>query len=54
MDLSLPTWPLTGLTPLALKDKEFIFWVGLMHETMNEVVRDEVINYVINWVNRHL
>jgi len=36
------------------KDKEFIFWVGLMHETMNEVVRDEVINYVINWVNRHL
>ena len=36
------------------KDNVFILLVGLMHETMNEVVRDEVINYVINWVNRHL
>ncbi|MEQ3836043.1 alpha/beta hydrolase [Lawsonella clevelandensis] len=53
-----------GLVPSALsvnwanaigsKDKEFVFWAGLMHETMNEVVRDQVIDYVINWVNRHL
>lgn len=36
------------------KDKELVFWGGLMHETMNEVVRDQVIDYVIGWLNRHV
>ena len=48
MDLSLSYMAINWANAIGSKDKEFIFWVGLMHETMNEVVRDEVINYVIN------
>lgn len=36
------------------KDKSLVFWKGLMHETMNEVTRDEVLDYVVAWINRHL
>ncbi len=39
---------------VASKDKHMVIWQGLMHETFNEVVRDEVIDYAIGWLNRHV
>ncbi|GAB3941686.1 alpha/beta fold hydrolase [Corynebacterium tapiri] len=36
------------------QDKRYIIWDGLKHETMNETVRDDVINTAINWINERL
>lgn len=35
------------------KDKHMILWKGMMHETMNEPARDQVIDHAINWLNEH-
>ena len=35
------------------KDKKIIEWQGLMHETINEPVKDQVDDAIINWVNAH-
>lgn len=35
------------------KDKKIIEWEGLMHETINEPVKDQVDDTIINWINAH-
>ncbi|MFY9189895.1 MAG: alpha/beta fold hydrolase [Lawsonella sp.] len=47
-------WDYNWYTALHSKDKSMVVWNGLYHETMNEPVRDQVIDYVINWVNARI
>lgn len=32
-------------------DKDFKIWEGMYHEIMNEEKGDEVVNYLIHWVD---
>ncbi|MEL4162903.1 alpha/beta fold hydrolase [Corynebacterium bovis] len=36
------------------QDKQFVEWDGLKHETMNETVRDQVIDRAIDWMDARL
>lgn len=36
---------------ISSKDKTAIFWKGLMHEILNETVRDQVIDKTLDWIN---
>lgn len=33
------------------KDKTAIVWKGLMHEILNETVRDQVIDKTLDWIS---
>lgn len=54
-DMIVPMyWSINWLNASASKDKSMVVWNGLYHETMNEPVRDQIIDYALNWINARL
>lgn len=47
-------WDINWYNAVGSKDKSMVVWNGLYHETMNEVVRDQVIDYFMAWINARL
>jgi alpha-beta hydrolase superfamily lysophospholipase len=39
---------------LGIKDIEFVLYPGARHETLNETNREEVIDNLLSWINKHL
>jgi alpha-beta hydrolase superfamily lysophospholipase len=39
---------------LGIQDLEFVLYPGARHETLNETNRDEVMNNLLSWINRHI
>jgi alpha-beta hydrolase superfamily lysophospholipase len=38
---------------LGINDLEFVLYPGARHETMNETNREEVIDNLLSWINKH-
>ena len=34
-------------------DKDFKVWEGMYHEIMNEEKGDEVVSYLVHWIDAH-
>jgi len=48
-----PTALVNAYRNLGVNDLEFVLYPGARHETLNETNREEVIENLLSWVNRH-
>jgi alpha-beta hydrolase superfamily lysophospholipase len=48
-----PTALVKQYRALGIKDMEFVLYPGARHETLNETNREEVVDNLIAWINRH-
>ncbi|MCL2759253.1 MAG: lysophospholipase [Treponema sp.] len=48
-----PTVLVNAYRNLGIKDCEFVLYPGARHETLNETNREEVIDNLLAWVNKH-
>jgi alpha-beta hydrolase superfamily lysophospholipase len=49
-----PTALINAYHSLNMKDLEFVLYPGARHETLNDTNRDEVMDNLLSWVNRHI
>ena len=50
---SSPTALVNAYRSLGIKDLEFVLYPGARHETLNETNREEVMDNLLSWINRH-
>jgi alpha-beta hydrolase superfamily lysophospholipase len=48
-----PTALVNAYRNLGVEDLEFVLYPGARHETLNETNREEVIENLLSWINRH-
>jgi alpha-beta hydrolase superfamily lysophospholipase len=48
-----PTALVKAYRKLGINDLEFVLYPGARHETLNEVNREEVIDNLLSWINKH-
>ena len=51
---SSPTALVNAYRSLGIADLEFVLYPGARHETINETNRDEVMDNLLSWINRHI
>jgi alpha-beta hydrolase superfamily lysophospholipase len=49
-----PTNLVNAYRRLGLSDLEFVLYPGARHETLNETNREEVVDNLLAWLNKHL
>jgi alpha-beta hydrolase superfamily lysophospholipase len=48
-----PTALVNTYRNLGINDLEFVPYPGARHETLNETNREEVIENLLSWINKH-
>ena len=48
-----PTALINAYRSLGIKDLEFVLYPGARHETLNETNREEVMDNLLSWIDRH-
>jgi alpha-beta hydrolase superfamily lysophospholipase len=49
-----PTALVNAYRSLGIKDLEFVLYPGARHEPLNETNREEVMDNLLSWIQRHL